>query len=158
MEGTELKVTPRMHQFIDKLGLYYESFGIPRIGGRIVGLIHVVKEPISAEQMTATLQVSRSSISTNIRLLLSAGLVDISRKPHDRTDYFQLADDVWEKAILLRIRGYQDLMKIVDQGIQACEEEGPGSDGKLRQMAQWTELMLNMHEDALKRLENQSSR
>ena len=68
---TRLEMTESQRKFIEKLGFYYESYGVPRIGGRMLGLLLVAGEPVSAEQMSATLLVSRSSISTNIRLLMS---------------------------------------------------------------------------------------
>ena len=48
--------------FVDKIGLFYEGVGIPRISGRIVGLLLILENPISPEEMSKILGVSRSSI------------------------------------------------------------------------------------------------
>lgn len=155
MDHAVLEITPNMQKFVDKLGFYYESYGIPRIGGKILGLIQMIKEPVSADQISKTLKVSRSSVSTNIRLLLSAGLVDISQKSHDRTDYFSLSDVAWENAIKIRIDGFHDLKKIVEQGIEAYEEVDEERNMKLLQMAKWTEMMMDMHLEILDKWRDQ---
>jgi len=145
----ELKISAGIQKFIDKMGLYYESYGIPRIGGRILGLLLTAPEPISAETISKTLQVSRSSVSTNIRLLTTIGLLDITQKPLDRTDYFILSDEAWVNAIRLRIQGFQELSKMVEQGRQAMESTGQMGNTKLQEMEKWAEMMQNLHQQAL---------
>ncbi|RJX41323.1 HTH domain-containing protein [Paenibacillus pinisoli] len=146
---TELKISAGIQKFIDKMGLYYESYGIPRIGGRILGLLLTASEPISAETISKTLQVSRSSVSTNIRLLTTIGLLDITQKPLDRTDYFILSDEAWVNAIRLRIQGFQELSKMVEQGRQAMKSAGQMGNTKLQEMEKWAEMMQNLHQQAL---------
>lgn len=145
----DLKISAGIQKFIDKMGLYYESYGIPRIGGRILGLLLTAPEPISAEAISKTLQVSRSSVSTNVRLLITVGMLEITQKPLDRTDYFILSDEAWSNAIRLRIQGFQELNKIVEQGRQAMESNGHTGNTKLQEMEKWAEMMQNLHQQAL---------
>ncbi|WP_182914151.1 GbsR/MarR family transcriptional regulator [Paenibacillus sp. 1011MAR3C5] len=145
----ELKISAGIQKFIDKMGLYYESYGIPRIGGRILGLLLTASEPISAEAISKTLQVSRSSVSTNVRLLITIGMLDITQKPQDRTDYFILSDEAWVNAIRLRIQGFQELNRIVEQGRQAMESTGQTGNTKLQELEKWSEMMQNLHQHAL---------
>ncbi|GGD63122.1 GbsR/MarR family transcriptional regulator [Paenibacillus nasutitermitis] len=148
MEQTT-RLTQSTQKFIDKLGLYYESYAIPRIGGKILGLLLIVTEPISAEMITKTLKVSRSSVSTNIRLLLSNGLVDIFQKAQDRTDYFVLSDDTWENALRMRMEGFNELKRIAEQGIQAVDETNLTPNARLKEMIKWTGMMQELHQDAV---------
>ena len=56
--------------------MYFESYGIPRIGGRILGLLLVADEPLSADSIASVLRVSCASVSTNFKLLLTSSLAE----------------------------------------------------------------------------------
>ena len=92
-----LEDKPELSQFIENMGLHYEAYGVPRIGGRLLGLLMISNRPLAAEEMAETLQVSRSSVSTNLRTLLMAELVEKVSLPGDRVDYYVLSDLAWQK-------------------------------------------------------------
>ncbi len=41
------ELTPPLHRFIEGMGLYFENQGIPRIGGRMLGLLMIAHWPLS---------------------------------------------------------------------------------------------------------------
>src|SRR5271157_5308726 len=82
------KLSPELINFIESMGRYFESYGIPRIGGRILGLLLVTHEPLSAEDIATILKVSRGSVSTNFQLLLTSALAEKVTFQGDRTTYF----------------------------------------------------------------------
>ena len=78
--------------FIEKNGLHYEkTHDLPRIAGRIIGLLMVSAHPITINEIRKTLQFSHGSISTNLRLLGMMGLVEKVTFPGDRCDYYQFS-------------------------------------------------------------------
>lgn len=78
-------------EFIEKVGLITQAEGLPRIAGRVFGLLIFDGDVVSFADLATRLQVSRGSISSSIRLLKERGLVKRIAKPGDRQDYFQLA-------------------------------------------------------------------
>ncbi|PUB14902.1 GbsR/MarR family transcriptional regulator [Yoonia sediminilitoris] len=78
-------------EFIEKIGLITQAEGMPRIAGRVFGMLIFDGEAASFGDLATRLQVSRGSISSSIRLLEERGLVKRIAKPGDRQDYFQLA-------------------------------------------------------------------
>jgi hypothetical protein len=50
------KLTPELSQFIDGMGMYFESQGIPRIGGRMLGALMIAHWPLSAEDLALLLR------------------------------------------------------------------------------------------------------
>jgi DNA-binding transcriptional ArsR family regulator len=82
--------SPVISQFIENMGLHYQHYGLSRISGRILGLLLVTPQPISSEEMAEALQVSRSSVSTNLRTLLMTGLIEKVSLPGNRVDFFTL--------------------------------------------------------------------
>ena len=149
-------LVPGRQRFIDKMGLYYENYGIPRIGGRIIGLILTAEAPVSAEEIAGALLVSRSSVSTNIRLLQSAGFLEVFPGQGNRADCFVLSGDAWLNAITARIEGFRTLKAIAAQGL--CNPGVGESAAKMvQEMADWADAMveghLQIHQEWMKRRE-----
>ncbi|MGJ8624843.1 MAG: GbsR/MarR family transcriptional regulator [Yoonia sp.] len=78
-------------EFIEKTGLITQAEGLPRIAGRVFGMLIFDGDMVSFGDLATRLQVSRASISTSIRMLEERGLIKRVTKPGERQDYFQLA-------------------------------------------------------------------
>lgn len=88
-----------LSRFIERLGLYFEGFGLPRIAGRLLGLLILTDRPLSLDEIAALLHVSRASVSTNARLLVAARLVERVGLPGDRRDYYASGERGWDAVI-----------------------------------------------------------
>ncbi len=82
-----------MDQFIEQKGMEYQAEGLPRIAGRLMGLMLIEDGPFAFGYLAERLMVSRGSISTNTRLLENLGVIERVSKPGERGDYFQLSAD-----------------------------------------------------------------
>ena len=87
-------------RFIEAMGLAHEEDRLPRIAGRLVGLLILSPDPVRFDRLAERLRVSRASISTNTRLLENMGVIQRVTRPGDRRDYFQINE---EPGLLLRI-------------------------------------------------------
>ena len=67
---------PQTVNFIERMGVALDSDGLPRIAGRIFGLLLVSEDPRSLDDLAAELRVSKGSVSTNARLLEQRGLLE----------------------------------------------------------------------------------
>lgn len=92
----EFSLTADDHRFIESLGLHFEDKGIPRIGGRMLGLLMLAPKPLSLGTIAELLKVSPASVSTNIRQFHSRGLVHEMSYPGDRRHYYAFSDTAWE--------------------------------------------------------------
>jgi len=79
-------------EFIEKNGLIAQNQGIPRVAGRVLGMLLFDGEAMSFGDLARDLQVSRGSISTSTRLLEDRALIKRLTKPGERQDFFQLAE------------------------------------------------------------------
>lgn len=79
-------------EFIEKTGIIAQNQGIPRVAGRVLGLLIFDGEAMSFGDLARQLQVSRGSISTSTRLLEDRALIKRLTKPGERQDFFQLAE------------------------------------------------------------------
>jgi DNA-binding transcriptional regulator GbsR (MarR family) len=93
--------------FIDRMGLALESDGLPRIAGRIFGLLLVSEDCRSLDDLAAELRVSKASVSTNARLLEQHGVLERNGRPSDRRDYYRVQPDLFSHTMAQRLERWQ---------------------------------------------------
>ncbi len=91
-----LTLTPTQKRFILHWGEMGSKWGVNRTVAQIHALLMVSKDPLNAEQITDTLAVARSNVSTSIRELQGWGIVEVIHRLGDRRDYFHTMQDVWQ--------------------------------------------------------------
>ncbi|GIV63587.1 MAG: hypothetical protein KatS3mg045_0926 [Bellilinea sp.] len=137
-----------LSQFIENMGLHFEEYGIPRIGGKILGLLLIASRPVSPEEMAEVLQVSRSSISTNLRTLMMAGLAERVSLPGERSDYYVFSDEAWENSLEMRLESIQNLREMAEEGLQGLAENHPARQ-RMDEIIEWTALLEKSYEKVL---------
>lgn len=107
-------------EFIERLGLVAQADGLPRIAGRIMGLLVIYGGPFSFAELAERLKVSRGSISTNTRLLENLGVIERVAKPGQRQDYFQIRSQPYVELLrgsLSRLYRAKEVVESAQQGI-----------------------------------------
>jgi DNA-binding transcriptional regulator GbsR (MarR family) len=84
-----------MERFILHWGEMGSAWGIPRAVSQIHALLYLAARPLNAEQISETLQLARSTVSTSLKELQGWHLARSSHVLGDRRDYFETHDDVW---------------------------------------------------------------
>jgi DNA-binding transcriptional regulator GbsR (MarR family) len=95
MEITEM-LTPSTQKFVLHWGEMGQAWGINRTMAQVHALLFVSPEALDAEEISESLDVSRSNVSTSLRELITWGIV---RRVHiigDRRDRFEALKDVME--------------------------------------------------------------
>jgi DNA-binding MarR family transcriptional regulator len=85
-------------EFIQDYGLAYQTFGLQRLMGCIVGLLLQDDGPVSLDRITEDLQVSKGPVSQIMRRLREHGLVQRVRVPGSRRDYYRAEPDIFGRA------------------------------------------------------------
>ena len=121
--------------FVEDVGILFEDFRMPRMAGRIVGrlLISVPAEQ-SSEQLAEDLGASKGSISTMTRQLIDLGLVERVGVPGERRDYFRIRPGGWERLIVARLRGYEEMHLLAERGLRMPVAREPGVGDRLQGM------------------------
>jgi DNA-binding transcriptional regulator GbsR (MarR family) len=87
---------PLSRQFVAHFGEMGSRWGINRTVGQIYALLFVAQRPLNADEITETLEFSRSNVSMGLKELQSWRLVRLKHLPGDRREYFEAPQDVWE--------------------------------------------------------------
>lgn len=84
------------NDLIDTIGEISERYGLTRVAGLLEGLLLLSREPLSLDDMAERLEVSKGSVSTNVRLLERWKAVRRVFNRGDRKNYYELRGDLWE--------------------------------------------------------------
>ncbi len=83
-------------EHIERVGVFFEKSGFPRMVGRVLGYLLIAEPPHKTfHEIQEYLQASKSSISTSLQFLLNQGLVGYFTLPGDRKRYFKLNVENW---------------------------------------------------------------
>ena len=105
-----MKLTPVMQRFILHWGEMGWRWGINRSVAQVHALLMLASKPLPADEISETLAVARSNVSTNLKELQGWGLVRTVHVFGDRREHFETLRDVWEMFIvILRERKKREL-------------------------------------------------
>jgi DNA-binding transcriptional regulator GbsR (MarR family) len=110
--------------FIEDIGLFFEQLGMPRMAGRILGVLLISDPPAqSITDIGQRLGASKSSVSIMARFLIEKGLIERVASPVARRDYFRFKPGGW----ILYLQQWMDLLsglhKITERGLALMENK-----------------------------------
>lgn len=139
MEATEPSKEPGPAElaYIDRVANFFVAEGLPLIPGRVIGWLLISDPPEQTPaQLASTLQVSRSSISSALKLLTPSGLVQGTRRPGDRHEYLRIAPDGWSRMLQRRYATTTAFREIAEQGLELLTEGAPGRRERLENVTE----------------------
>src|SRR5437879_7594233 len=89
-------LAPVEEKFILHWGEMGTKWGINRTVAQVHALLYLAAKPLPADEISTTLSVARSNVSTSLRELQGWGIVRVVHVLGDRRDHFETLKDVWE--------------------------------------------------------------
>src|SRR5574337_1153702 len=121
-------LTPVAQKFILHWGEMATRWGINRTVAQVHALLYISPRPLHAEEITKTLGVARSNVSTSLRELQSWGIVRVVHVLGDRRDHFESMKDVWEMfQVILDQRKRREIdptLRVLQQCVAELEKGG----------------------------------
>lgn len=148
---------PQTQQFVERMGLMTEADGLPRIAGRIFGYLLLTPGECSLDDLATALDVSRASISNDVRRLAQMGLVERRSRPGDRRDYYSMSPHAFRQSLEARVRSLRRFHALIDEASRA----GTESDEVRERLAAWHDahrLLLDAFEGILAQLDARGQR
>jgi DNA-binding transcriptional regulator GbsR (MarR family) len=150
-------LTPVEQKFILHWGEMGTKWGINRTVAQVHALLFLSPKPVPADEISETLSVARSNVSTSLRELQAWGIVRVVHVLGDRRDHFESIKDVWE---IFRIVAEERKRREIDPTLRVlgeCVEElkgTPQSDAftreRLESMLEFLTTMSGLFEEVLK--------
>lgn len=89
-------LTHVQEKFVLHWGEMGTKWGVNRTVAQIHALLFLSPKPLHAEEITETLSVARSNVSTSLKELQGWGIVKVVHVMGDRRDHYESMKDVWE--------------------------------------------------------------
>ena len=120
-------------EFVSQWGALGSQWGINRTMAQIHALLMTSPHPLSTDQVMAELEISRGNAHSNLKDLVSWGLVRIIVRKGERREYFEAEKDVWKIfTIVTRERKRREIDPALTI-LRQCAEDSEGiqsPDGK----------------------------
>lgn len=91
-----MKLEDAKLKYIHTWGSLATSWGINKTMAQVHALLLVSTQPLSAEDIMETLQISRGNVNMNVRALIDWGIVQKEFVVGERKEFFVANKDMWE--------------------------------------------------------------
>lgn len=101
------------NRLIERIGCILDAEGHSRIAGRIFGLLFFTGDDLSLDEIAERLDVSKGSVSIEVRRLAERGVLELVSKPGDRRDYYHMPWDVFARTMENRLKRMRALHEVI---------------------------------------------
>jgi DNA-binding transcriptional regulator GbsR (MarR family) len=143
--------------FVERFAVAKEGDGLPRIAGRIFGLLLTGERDLSLDEIAKELGASKGSASVNTRLLEQTGFIERVSRPGDRRDYYRISPDLFERTMGERLARWHRLHDVVLYGLTASDLS-PAVRNRLREFEAAHNNVREVIETALAKLRTRRKR
>lgn len=146
--------SPIEKELIEEFGNIYESYGLRRLQGLIVGLLLTRSEPVSLDDMVEILDRSKGPISISVRRLDDMDLVRKVEGPNNRRNYYASHPDIFFnnfKSNMATVRENRALAERFLSRIDTRGDETEKTRESLEHMRVFYELLESFFEDFAER-------
>jgi DNA-binding transcriptional regulator GbsR (MarR family) len=130
-QSASLRKLEELH-FIEDIALFFERLGMPRMAGKILGILLIADPPAqSITEMSERLNASKSSISIMARLLVENGLIERVASPVPRRDYYRFKPGGWALYLQQWMALMKELHQITERGLELMKEHSTDEQERL---------------------------
>jgi DNA-binding transcriptional regulator GbsR (MarR family) len=151
-----MELKPIAERFVLHWGEMGSRWGVNRTVAQIHALLYLAGRPMDAEEITTTLGVARSNVSSSLKELQSWNLVRVVHLKGDRRDHFETSTDVWELFKLIvagrRQREIDPTALALKECLQnpAMDGEDEGTRERIEETLRFIEIMSALAEEMLR--------
>jgi DNA-binding MarR family transcriptional regulator len=151
-----MKPTIAQSDYVEKVGRWWEAATGSRAAGRILGWIMICEPPHqSAADLIETLDLSSGSVSNQVRVLETVGLLERVTFGGDRASYYQLRPHAWVEVMLEKQSGTEELLALAHAAESVLPTDRPERVTELARVAEfwneeWPALIARLKEHLIK--------
>src|SRR5262249_29244568 len=144
-------------KFVLHWGEMGTRWGINRTVAQVHALLYLSPRPLPADEISATLAVARSNVSTSLRELQGWGIVRVVHVLGDRRDHFESLKDVWEMFRIVaeerKRREIDPTLRVIAECVQEVKsgaEHDEYTRERLESMLEFLTIMTGLFEEVMR--------
>lgn len=142
MAEEHLKLTEKQKELIEKLVVMHEEEGMQPAAARILSLLLVSHQPeLTFDQITNTLNISKSATSNAINLLLNTNQIEYITKYGERKRYFRNKILQWEENMKRKFDKMQDSANLLKEVLKNRPGDTTDFNNRLREVIDFIEFL-----------------
>jgi DNA-binding transcriptional regulator GbsR (MarR family) len=139
-DQTAVECLRAVHEsMLEGLSQLVDYFGFSRVIGQLYGALLLSPNPLSLDDLKDRLQISKPSVSTNMRTLETLGAVHEVYVRGDRRKYYEADSDLWRVAQrILRSRELHDVetaVRVLEENTSRLREAMPAMSEDNRRLS-----------------------
>lgn len=149
-----MELTPVMERYVLHWGEMGARWGVSRSVSQIHALLYLSPLALTAEEISDTLSIARSNVSTSLKELQSWRLVHVTHVMGDRRDHFEASKDLWEMVTTIveerKKREIDPTLTLLRQSVLEASGDrktAPEVKARLEEMLEFLELTSNWHSE-----------
>jgi DNA-binding transcriptional regulator GbsR (MarR family) len=136
---------------LEGLGQLASYFGFSKVMGQLYGALLLSPDPLSLDDLTIELRISKASVSTNLRTLEHMGIVREVWVKDDRRKFYRAESDFWR--ILTNVLSSREL-RDVNQALRVLEQNTTDLHNALPSMTEQDRSLAEFYIDRLDQLQD----
>ncbi|NEM98515.1 GbsR/MarR family transcriptional regulator [Pontibacter burrus] len=137
-----MKLSDKQLELIEQIGIYHENNGFQPAVARVMGLLLVSDKPeLTFEEITESLNISKSATSNALNMLLNTGHIEYTTFPGDRKRYFRIRTSNWRDMIMKRMDDLGVLNALLKRVLEVRKRENSEYDQKLLSFTSFLDYM-----------------
>lgn len=151
-----MELKPIAERFVLHWGEMGSRWGVNRTVAQIHALLYLAGRPLDAEEITETLGVARSNVSTSLKELQAWNLARVVHLRGDRRDHFETSTDIWELFKLIVAGRRQREIDPTAVALRECLEnpaiadEDDGTRQRIEETLKFIEIMCTLSDEMLR--------
>ena len=127
-----MTLSEKQRELIEEIGIYHENNGFQPAVARVMGLLLVSdKAELTFEEISETLNISKSATSNALNMLLNTGHIEYTTFSGDRKRYFRIKSSNWQEMFNKKMEDLGDLNNMLKRVLEVRKRENPVYDQKL---------------------------
>lgn len=127
-----MALSEKQRELIEAIGIYHENNGFQPAVARVMGLLLVSDKPeLTFDEISETLNISKSATSNAINMLLNTGHMEYTTFSGDRKRYFRIKSSNWRDLFNKKMEDLSGLNNLLKKVLEVRNRENPVYDQKL---------------------------
>ncbi|WP_162052516.1 GbsR/MarR family transcriptional regulator [Pontibacter pamirensis] len=128
-----MALSEKQRELIEEIGIYHENNGFQPAVARVMGLLLVSDKPeLTFDEISETLNISKSATSNALNMLLNTGHIDYTTFSGDRKRYFRIRSSNWRELFNKKMEDLSGLNNLLKRVLEVRKRENPEYDVKLK--------------------------